>query len=51
MYQSSFSKNGYIQLNSIISKVESKKFNNFLKKKFKINRKIFISEKIFLMQK
>jgi len=48
---SSFYKYGYEQLNDAISFKAAKKFNNYLKKKFKVNSKIFINEKTFLSHK
>ena len=48
MINSYFYKYGFEQLNDVISYKDAKEFNNFLKKKFKINKKIFINERTFL---
>ena len=48
---SSFYKYGFEQLNDAINFKAAKKFNNYLKKNFKVNSKIFINEKTFLSHK
>ena len=46
-----FLNNGYYQFENTISKDECIKFNRFLKKNYKINKNIFLSEKDFLNNK
>ena len=51
MNESSFYKYGFDQLNGAIDIKAAKKFNNYLKKKFKVSSKIFIDERTFLNHK
>tara|TARA_Y100000816_G_scaffold252343_1_gene203300 strand:- start:69 stop:260 length:192 start_codon:yes stop_codon:yes gene_type:complete len=43
----SFKNNGFQKLN-VINKLEAKKLNDYLKKKFKVDKSIFLDEKKFI---